>query len=253
MKNRYILMILLLNISLIAFGQADNSPKSDFAQAVNAYSANDWATAYSRFYDILVTHPEYDNFEVNFNLGSCCFKMGRIGESRYYFERALLHKPFDQDLYHNLEVIYQRIYDTPDMALQDIHSKRVLFLIGRQVLIPLLLVLIILTVAMFVLFYLTHGKRVFGIMALLFFLLSATSFIWLGLQRLDYNRNVYVVKVQQTDVYLSPTDPDSVLMTLAEGAKGTVIENTGVYIKIRIPDGTSGYIKRSAVISSDEF
>lgn len=254
MKNRYILMILLLmNISLFAFGQADISPESEFTQAVNAYSANDWATAYNRFYDILVTHPEYDNFEVNFNLGSCCFKMGRIGESRYYFERALLHKPFDQDLYHNLEVIYQRIYDTPDMALQDIHSKRVLFLVGRQVLIPLLLILIILTVAMFVLFYLTHGKRVFGIMALLFFLLSAASFIWLGLQRLDYNRNVYVVKVQQTDVYLSPTDPDSVLMTLAEGAKGTVIENTGVYIKIRIPDGTSGYIKRSAVISSDEF
>ena len=255
MKNRYIWMIfLLMSLTLALYAQnGDNSAEQQFEQAVNAYSANDWATSYQRFYDILVTHPEYDNFEVNFNLGSCCFKMGRIGEARYYFERALMYKPFDADLYHNLEVIYQRIYDSPEMGLQNVHSKRALFLVGRQVLIPLLLVLIILTVTMFSLFYLTHGKRGFGIMALLFFLLSAASFIWFGIQRADFNRNVYVVKVQQTDVYLSPTDPDSVLMTLSEGAKGSVIENTGTFIKIRIPDGTSGYIKRSAVISSDEF
>ena len=255
MKKNYIFAVIFLLVSAALFFGADNgiSVEEQFRLGTNAYDSGDWSSSYQRFYDILVSHPEYDNFEVNFNLGSCCFKLGRVGEARYYFERALMFKPFDADLYHNLEVVYQRIYDSPEVAVQDVHSKRALFLVGRQVLIPLLLICIILTVVLFVLFFITHGKRVFGIVTLLFFLLSVIFFIYFSLQRMDSVRNVYVVKTAQADVLLSPTDPDSILMTLSEGAKGTVIGNTGAYIKIRIPDGTSGYLKRSAVISSDEF
>ena len=105
MKKNYIFAVIFLLVSAALFFGADNgiSVEEQFRLGTNAYDSGDWSSSYQRFYDILVSHPEYDNFEVNFNLGSCCFKLGRVGEARYYFERALLRYSYFLNHHNALE------------------------------------------------------------------------------------------------------------------------------------------------------
>ena len=257
MKNIKLFVILALltaNISIIHADTAGFNADTIFKEATNEYDKKNYELATTLYKSILDNDRNYDNFEINFNLGSCYFKLKKYGESRFYFERALCFKPYDRDLQHNLNVLYAKITDDPKMASQEILAKRLLYCFDRQTTIWFINITVFLSIIFVLIFIITKANIKFaGIISLAAIILSLGGFIYFGLQRADFNKQIYVVKSESTNVYLSPNDTDSVLVTINCGAKGPVIDNIGSFIKIKMTDGSSGWIRRTDVISNDEI
>jgi len=221
-----------------------------FNYALQHYNNKEYEKALDYFLKIR-NDNKIDNFEINFNIGSCYFKLDRYGESRFYFERGLLYNPFDNDLNFNLKVLYNILLKNPKSGEQEIMNQRIIFFLPKMVLFSLFLVLLIVVVVFMVLFVtIERFRKTFLVLLIGFFifLVMITSLIFV--QNYEYNKKVFVVTDKTANVYLNPTDNNSLMMSISVGSKGRVINDIGDYIKINTPDGSSGWIRKDKVISN---
>jgi tetratricopeptide (TPR) repeat protein len=93
MKN--ILFIILLVCT------ASYAQKSDFDQANDLYRAGKYAEAANLYENILSTKKH--SAELYFNLGNAYYKQTKVGPAIYYYEKALLLSPQDDEIITNLE------------------------------------------------------------------------------------------------------------------------------------------------------
>ena len=115
MKKKIYIIVLFIFI-IINTNAKKYKPLENFTEANNLYTKKDIQNALKKYLDIFKSG--YDNFELNYNIGCCYFKLEEYGKSRFYFERALNFKPFDPDLFHNLIVLYRIIQKNPFYAEQ---------------------------------------------------------------------------------------------------------------------------------------
>ena len=90
MKKKILIILIVFN-SLFLFS---NDYKSLFDKAVNFYENKKYNDALKIFLEL--KEYGFDNFNINYNIGSTYFKLKKYGHSRYYFERGLFFKPFDK-------------------------------------------------------------------------------------------------------------------------------------------------------------
>ena len=105
-KVTYIILLISL-LPIILIPKESNNNKINFNNAITSYSNKKIETALENFLELSKTG--YDNFEINYNIGCCYYKLQQPGKARFYFERALFFKPFDSDLFHNLTMTYHKI------------------------------------------------------------------------------------------------------------------------------------------------
>lgn len=221
-----------------------------FNSALQHYNNKQYEKALDYFLKIK-NDNNIDNFELNFNVGSCYFKLERYGESRFYFERGLLFNPFDKDLYFNLKVLYNILLKNPKSGEQEIMNQRIIFFLPKILLFSLFVALLLIIVIFLILFILIERFRKTVLVLLIgffIFLIITTSLIFI--QSYEYNKKIFVVTDKSANVYLNPTDDNSLIMSISVGSKGRIINDIGDFIKINTPDGSSGWIRKDKVISN---
>lgn len=221
-----------------------------FNSALQHYNNKQYEKALDYFLKIK-NDNNIDNFELNFNVGSCYFKLERYGESRFYFERGLLFNPFDKDLYFNLKVLYNILLKNPKSGEQEIMNQRIIFFLPKILLFSLFVALLLIIVIFLILFILIERFRKNVLVLLIgffIFLIITTSLIFI--QSYEYNKKIFVVTDKSANVYLNPTDDNSLIMSISVGSKGRIINDIGDFIKINTPDGSSGWIRKDKVISN---
>ncbi|MBP7554569.1 MAG: hypothetical protein KA885_14170, partial [Spirochaetes bacterium] len=129
-----------------------------FNSALQHYNNKQYEKALDYFLKIK-NDNNIDNFELNFNVGSCYFKLERYGESRFYFERGLLFNPFDKDLYFNLKVLYNILLKNPKSGEQEIMNQRIIFFLPKILLFSLFVALFLILVIFLILFILIERFR----------------------------------------------------------------------------------------------
>lgn len=250
--KKIIFILIIFLIILININSVKHSILDDFANANDLYSKKDIQNALNKYLNIF--KKGYDNFEVNYNIGCCYFKLEEYGKSRFYFERALNYKPFDADLFQNLLVLYRIILKNPYSGEQIIMNKRIIYFVPIYLTIIILISLTLLTIFFLLNFYKRiERKKIFLIFFTIFFIFTAFFFIAFIVQYYDFNNNIFIIKSKNADVYLAPNESETVLTPLTEGTKGKIKEEINDYIRVKLNDGLSGWIKKENIISTLEI
>lgn len=249
MKTKITVAFIIISYLTINIYSSEDVNKL-FNSALQHYNNKQYEKALYYFLKIK-NDNNIDNFELNFNVGSCYFKLERYGESRFYFERGLLFNPFDKDLYFNLKVLYNILLKNPKSGEQEIMNQRIIFFLPKILLFSLFVALLLIIVIFLILFILIERFRKTVLILLIgffIFLIITTSLIFI--QSYEYNKKIFVVTDKTANVYLNPTDNNSLIMSISVGSKGRIINDIGDFIKINTPDGSSGWIRKDKVISN---
>ncbi len=242
---RYIVFAFLLVYSVNAFS---TNPDDVFLSANEAYAAGEYERAVE-LYEELVS-MEYQYFALYYNLGNAYFKSNQIAPAILYYEKALELNPSHNDVIFNLNVANTRIVDKIDKvpeffiwkwwrAFYNAFPMDIWALTG--------LVLFILSLVSLMVYFLTSSliiqKAGFWLALILFFF----SLISLNNARIQNRRiakqDTAIVYSPVVTVKSSPSQESVDLFVLHEGSKVYIKEELNEWYRIRIDNGSEGWIK----------
>lgn len=241
--------ILLLISSFALFAQ---SPQQYFEQGNDAYSKQDFQGAVDNYNKVL--DADVHSAEVYFNLANAYYKLNRIAPSIYNYEKALELDPGNADIKNNLAFAENMKIDAISTLPQGVFKRwynallKTFSLDGWAI---LTVSLILLAMVSFILYYFTYAtgrKRLF----------FTSSFIALGLgifalfmafnfQARSQKDQFAIVFSKEAQVKSGPNLASEEAFILHEGTKVGVIEADGDWKRIKLADGSEGWIPASDI------
>lgn len=241
-------VFLIVIIFIVVIFTLYSQERDIFNKAIDEYKNGNYSASLSMFKELY--REGYDNFEINFNLGCNYFKIGEIGMSRYHFERALVFKPFDDELYRNLIFIYDLIPTVgKTKGEQDIFQKRFAHFISMPILLALLTIfLLFLSLSIFFFFISEKHKKLFSLISIVIFIFVFFISILFFIKYSDYKEKFFIVTEKICPVFIAPDENSNILIELEEGVKGKVSEKYDNYLKVQLKGGVTGWLEKKNVI-----
>ena len=106
-KRLFTLSFVFLTLNLTVFSNTDSAAL--FNAANTAFQNKNYEAAIQQYETILKNGLV--SKEVYFNLGNCFYKKNKIGRAILNYERALLLKPNDKEVLHNLDIAKEQRVD----------------------------------------------------------------------------------------------------------------------------------------------
>jgi tetratricopeptide (TPR) repeat protein len=249
---RRVLIILIILIPTSALLRAKENPDSLFNAGSELYNKGDHAGALRLWHEI--ADEGLYSPALYYNMGNAAFKSGKTALSILWYEKALLMKPFDEDIRYNLEIARSYVTDRFDTIpeLFVLRWFRMMSLVldsnGWAVLTVLLFALCL----VLLLLWLFSGKPGVKRMTLAAALFSITLTLF-SLALYHGNRAITIKK--RSAVILSPAETGmsspgtggKELFVIHEGTKVKIEEEAGEWIRIRLPDGNVGWITSGSI------
>jgi len=187
-----------------------------------------------------------------YNLGNANFKTGSIPGAILYYEKALLLKPFNEDIRYNLGIARTYITDEFETVPEIFFVKwikGISLLLNSNNWAITSLVLFILSLVLILLYLfssIVRTKKISFLIGLAFLFLSAFSIF------LSYTNHVITHKRPFAIVFTpvitgksSPDDGGLDLFVIHDGTKVKIEDQIGEWIEVRLSDGNIGWIKLS--------
>ncbi len=220
----------------IRFEQANRlSQKGEFAQAITLYEA--------------LAKQGYRSPILFYNLGNCYFRVGALGRAVLNYERALKLDPTDADIQYNLTVARSRLQDErpapPSMLVSQWWQKLAVSLSagGWQLAAIVLLWLATGGFSFWLLGQLRHHKKIGFVSGALLLAMSLVCFaLSVSRTQLDQHSRRGVVLERQTLLRAAADAQSPAQDTLYEGATIQLLDQIGEWYKIRLYDGTEGWL-----------
>lgn len=228
--------------------------KDGFFRQGNAfYQGGQYEQALESYQKIL--NAGYESGPLYFNMGNCCYKLSRIGQSILWFERAKKWMPSDEDLKTNLAMANLAVLDKIEAQPEFFFFKIVriiVHLIPKPILLVLVVVSYLLAAGLFVVWILSRkgfwryagirGAVTFGILFAGFGILLVSQI------RESKTRREAVILSAKVDVMSAPGEQEGTEMfALHEGTKVTLDREAGQWIEIILPDRKVGWVKKDAL------
>lgn len=250
----------LLIVILVSSFASSLYPQNNtlFEQATNAYNKGEFKQAIGFYEEILSNEKHSAN--LYFNLGNCYYKLGEIGPSIYYYEKALLLNPGDSEIKNNLgyaqNMRLDAIEQMPESAFSRFYNATVAKLSFDQWS-YLAVGFVFLFVLAYMAYYLFQGatrKRFSFVTSLVAIALCALSvgFAYLQYEQSSAN-NPAIVFTREVGVNSEPNDRSEKIFTLHEGTKVNMLEKLGEWQKIKIADGQTGWLPESSLRRLKDF
>ncbi len=238
-------LCILLGVLGVLGGSASASPADLFHRGNAVYEAGNYAQAVT-LYDSAAMGA--NSAELLYNRGNAHFKLGEVGRAIADYNRALVLKPHDNEIRHNLAFARQYRPDktltienpltrmfTDLLRIPDVATARTLA--GLFFFLALSAVTLLLV----------RGQRVFGWIAIalgvlfLYCFVSAAS--WSGVTSWDH-----AVVVQPELTLRSGPGPEyKEIAVVHDGLEVTTREQRPGYVLIQIPGGDGGWVESAAV------
>jgi len=240
MKN--ILYIVLL---ITSFGFAQN--EALFQKANGLYNSEKYSDAIHVYQQLLSTKNH--SASLYFNLANSHYKLNQIAESVYYYEKALQLEPNNEDVLTNLafanNMRIDKIVVIPTTGFSKIFSS-IINMLPFDTWAILAIVFMLLFVLMFVGYSqskYTNRKRLFFVVSFLGLLFSLLSVAFAYQQETTESNEIYaIVFAKEAQVKSEPKLNSETAFELHEGTKVAVFEYFEGWTKIKLTNGSVGWI-----------
>jgi tetratricopeptide (TPR) repeat protein len=228
------------------------TPETLFDQGNNLYNSGSYEEAIKGYEQIL--ELDIHSSELYFNLANAYYKIGKVAESIFYFEKAKLLDPENKDIDINLQFAQNMSMDSIEMLPVSLGDRVINSITSLYSVSAWAKILIGLSVILSLLFslYLLNSNTVYKRIYFTFFWLLMGVFIFLF--TLIYSRNeekinqrFAIVFDTQVNILGEPNDRSEVLFILHEGTKTVVLDSLGSFYKIKIANGSEGWIETSSL------
>lgn len=250
--RNFISLLMFLQIILLHVGlKASEKPADKFDRANHFFQEAVYDSALITYQQLL--QSDFESADLYYNIGNTYFKLRQIPRAILYFEKARKIRPNDEDIMHNLDLantlIVDKIEPIPHLFYKVWWNNFYgLFSANTWAWVSLLLVFLTL---LFVFLFLTASSvqiRKTGFFAGLFFLLTAVGALGLASQKYYYTQKVNeaIIFAPTITVKSSPSFNSVDLFVIHEGTKVSLIDKTGDWTKIRIANGSVGWLPADA-------
>ena len=250
--KRYTLLIYMLVMMGWTFAQ---SPVDEwFNQANAAYNSGNYDNAVELYQKILNT--EMESVPVYYNMGNAYYKMRNYPMAIYYYEKALKLDPSNEDVQTNLQIANLAIVDKIEPVPQSFierwwQSLWTSYSSDRWAWWSVAAFALLLVCAF--LFFRSRriGLRKLGFfMGILFLAVFALSVVFAA--QLKYNSTTQdqaIIMSPTVTVKSSPAEVSVDLFVLHEGTKVTILESSNGWNKVRIANGSIGWLEADKMLS----
>ncbi|NQY05753.1 MAG: tetratricopeptide repeat protein [Flavobacteriaceae bacterium] len=234
-------------IMLFVFSLSFSQSKNTFKTANELYNNGDYENALIH-YQKIVDNGEH-SASLYFNMGNAHYKLNRVAESIYNYEKALLMDPNNEEIKNNLGFAQKMTIDAIDAIPESGFSKMFNSAVGTfhfDTWAKIAIVFSILFVLSFIGYYFayqTSRKRLLFISSGLSLLFLVAS-LFFAYQQESYTNSIVqgIVFAEESKVKAEPNLRSEESFKLHEGAKVRVLESVKDWKKIRLADGKTGWI-----------
>ena len=236
----------------LAFAQ--NPADEWFDQANAAYNSGNYETAVELYEKILDTDME--SVPVYYNMGNAYYKMREYPMAIYSYEKALKLDPSNEEVSTNLEIANLAIVDKIEPVPQSFierwwRSLRAMCSSDRWAWWSVAAFALLL----FCLFMFLRSRRVVVrklgfFMGIIFIIVFALSVVFAAqLKHAATTQDQAIVMTPTVTVKSSPSDDGVDLFVLHEGTKVSVLETSNGWNKVRIANGSVGWLEMDKMLS----
>jgi hypothetical protein len=221
-----------------------------FQRGVEAFRQEDWQTAITNWQE--VEQRGWASGPLYYDLGNAHYRMGAIGKSVVYYERARELMPRDADIRQNLDLARMAIVDRIESPVRlvvwdwvdrvrDVFSLRELsrIMLGFGL-------LAVLAVAGWVLGPLAYRQRVKPA-AVALVCLYVLAIAWYGWRSVLNTGIRAVVLETKVDVFSAPDSSATQVFTLHEGTEVRERQSVAGWVHIVLADGRAGWLPGETV------
>lgn len=232
--------------------------ETPFNKANKAYNEGDFVKAADLYLEILDKGEH--SAELYFNLGNAYYKLNQIAPSIYYYEKALLLKPNDEEIKNNLAYSQNMTLDAieilPQTGLSNLY-KRFTGVLSYDQWAKAAVFFMILFVLLYIAFYFfrySTRKRVAFISSIVAFFFSILAVVFAYIEFDSFNRdNPAIIFAEESQVKTEPNDRSQQAFVLHEGTKVNVLEELNEWKKISLADGKTGWISAENIKLLKDF
>lgn len=254
MKTKTPILIIMLLMGVTLFNEVKaQKPEELLTKANQLYNENAYDSAAVVYESII--NKGYSSATLYYNLGNTYYKLRNYPMAILYYEKSLKLDPNNEDTQHNIEIarsfISDKIEPVPDVFIKVWWDKlNNLFTIKTWSIITLVMSGFLL---LCLFFYLTARSRV--LKKSMFFteitliVLTILSFS-ISTKKSNYikSHNEGIIISPTITVKSSPSTTSVDLFVLHEGSKVKILDNTADWNKIKIANGSVGWLPASSII-----
>ncbi len=246
--KRAMYLFILIVLPLLSFG--NDQAAALFAKGNASYAKGHYKEALEAYQKILKENSP--SAELWFNMGNASYRMDDIPSALLYYERAHKLSPDDEDIKVNIRLANLKTTDKIEEAPRFFLNRWWLSFIlsfSSFVLSVWSIILVLLGSAALILYFFAESpviKRASFYTAVLLFFLGLTTVFVAGRQVSYFeNHKQGIVFVSPLAVKSTPAEQPKSLFILHEGTKVNIVENSGEWIKIRLANGTEGWVRQA--------
>lgn len=252
-NNLFIIKFVIIASCCLTVMDLNASPLNSRMDEANTYYREGSYDKAIEIYESLVNEG-YLGVSLFYNLGNSYYRIGKIGYSILYYEKALKLAPSDEDIIHNLEFVHlstvDRIQPLPRFFLFDWWEALLgsLSVNGWAYIMFFFYLLMIISIGAYFFSRTIKQQKIFFFSGIGVFLVLALTILFLVVK---INRDATliggIIVEQVVTVKSSPNLQSTDSFIIHEGLKVNLEDNLDNWVKIRLADGKVGWIENDYV------
>jgi tetratricopeptide (TPR) repeat protein len=229
-----------------------------FDEATAAYNSGEYEKAIGFYTDILDDGEH--SAAVYYNLGNSYYKLNKIAESIYFYEKALLLSPNDEEVKTNLSYAQNMTIDAIDTMPETGLSKLYKSVTGKLTFDQwayLAIALMIIFVLLYILFYYANSstlKRWSFIGSILALFICIIAIVFAFIQRSDFkDLQPAIIFAEESSIKSEPNASSQQVFVIHAGTKVNVLDQLDEWNKIKLADGKTGWIQKNELKLLKDF
>ena len=223
--------------------------QEDFAAANRFYEEGRYAEALARYLEI---GKRTDDWQVQYNIGNCYYKMGRYLSAKFYYLKARKFRPLEPAIARNIAMTNRYFRDDANLPEPDFIA-RTFRLLASKLSMNTLSVMLLLAVSLFNIFLfllLTRGKNKKIAYALAFSLLLTLILGAYHLARVSAlgRSDIAVIWEEDSQLRSGPGADNTVLFKLNPGLEVRIIDRSRDWVQVTASERIAGWIEKKKLV-----